>query len=400
MKIHGNKNRVSFYFKITIIFLLFFGNIFAKEKKEDADLDFKMNANKQEAFVGESILITFIFKHKLSLKIAEADFAPPTFAKFWIKPGKNVPNIIKEGYNIYTLNYLITPQVAGDIEIQPARMDIGLLKYKQKNTLRFERVKYKSLFSNPLKIKVKSLPENITLFGDYNISALIDKREIRANEPVNLTLKIEGIGNIDEIEDFVIKNENAEVFSDTPKRKNAFETDRNFSVMTQKFAFVSDRNFTIEPIFLKFFDSKTKKIKTISTKKIHITVKGSSSKKHTLLYKENKREFYKERNFAFLALISIGSFFLGVAITLFWTKRKKRKKIFIDPQIEIKKSKNLKSLLQILLPYSGKSKEIDKIVKKIEENLYEAKNHKIDKKLLAKNFKKFVTMKEEEDILL
>ncbi len=101
-----------------------------------------------------------------------------------------------------------------------------------------------------------------------------------------------------------------------------------------------------------------------------------------------------------MALISIGSFFLGVAITLFWTKRKKRKKIFIDPQIEIKKSKNLKSLLQILLPYSGKSKEIDKIVKKIEENLYEAKNHKIDKKLLAKNFKKFVTMKEEEDILL
>ncbi len=384
MKNLGKIYKIKPYLAILITFAIFTQHLWAKN---DKNFDFNLSINKNEVYVGESLRVTFVFKHKIGLNIAEANFAPPTFNGFWVKPGKDAPNIIKDGYNIYTLHYLITPQKAGFLKIEPARMDIGIVQRNQKNTLRFERVKYKSIFSNSLEIKAKDLPHGVNIFGDYNISVKVDKTTVLANQPINLTLKIYGEGNIDEIEEFFVNNHDATVFSDTAKRTSGFINGKNGGEMIQKFAFISDRNFTIEPFSLKFFDSKEKKIKTIRTKPVKITVTGKNANKNPTLQKAKRLTFEQSGSKTALFLVSIVSFLLGIGAKHFYMKREnsisKNKSLSIKEKI--KKSKNQKSLLQLLLPYKGRYGKIDDIIKKIEENIYEGKNHKIDKKKLVKN---------------
>ncbi len=379
--------------KLFLVFLLI-STIYTQTiwAKNDKNFDFNLSINKNEVYVGESLRVTFIFKHKLGLNIAEANFAPPAFSGFWVKPGNGVPNIVKNGDRIYTLHYLITPQKAGFLRIEPARMDIGIVKRNQKNTLRFERVKWKSIFSNAVEIKAKNLPKGVTLFGDYNISATVDSTKVLANQPVNLTLKIQGSGNIDEIEEFSVTNENAAVFSDSPKIKSKFVNAQIKGQMVQKFAFISDKNFTIAPFKIEFFDSKNKQIRTIETKPIKITVQGTNANKNKVLQKLKPENLNQPRSITLLLLISAGSFLLGITATILYIRKEKNssKKGAIIIQNRIKKAKNSKSLLQILLPYKGKSEKIDTIIKRVEENIYEGKNHKIDKKELAKKFDEYV----------
>ena len=70
-------------------------------------------------------------------------------------------------------------------------------------------------------------------------------------------------------------------------------------------------------------------------------------------------------------------------------------------EYKLKKAKNDKSLLGVLLPYKGKSPELDEIIHKLEANVYENAKYKIDKKDLQKNFAKYVTINNDEaEILL
>jgi hypothetical protein len=369
---------------------------------------FSMQADKTTAYVGEPVKITFLFKYPIDIQIAEANFAPPTFHDFWIKAGKDVPTTVKDGYHIYRLDYSVTPQKAGVLEIEPARMDIGILKSKQRNTLRFDRVTWKSIFSNGLKIDVKALPDDITLYGNYQIHTTVDKNRTKANEPVNLTVTITGEGNMEDIDDFTISSDKAAVYADKAKRSTQFQKGLRKTVFTQKFAFIADQNFTIPPLSLTYFNSTTKKVTTIKSDPIPIYITNQSKGFHTAKLEKRVSSSFTQsseggKNNLWIAAL-IGGFIAGILLTILWTKRKTLKEIKQKQQpiqLKLKKARDDKTLLALLLPYKGKSEKLDQIIYKLEANLYEEAKFKIDRKDLHKNFDKYVTIKEHEaEILL
>ena len=368
---------------------------------------FQMKADKTAAYLGEPIKITFLFRYPIDIQVVEANFAPPVFHDFWTKQGKDVPDTIKDGYHHYHLDYIITPQKTGKIEIEPARMDIGIYRTKKRNTLRFDRVKWKSIFSNNLTVDIKPLPDDVTLFGNYRISATVDKNSTKVDEPVNLTIKLTGNGNIDEVEDFTITSQKAAVYADKAKRKTHFEHGIQKAVMTQKFAFIADRNFTIPSLSLTYFDSKEKKVRTIKTKPIPVTVTGNTTPFATARLEKRENSLpaaagTKSGNSWIAALI--GAFFAGIFVATLWLRRKtlfSSAKAQHPVEVKIKKAKDNKALLALLLPYSGKSDKIDEIIRKLEKNLYEGAKQKIDKSGLAKHFREYVTITPDEaEILL
>jgi len=368
---------------------------------------FTMQADKTDAYIGEPIKITFLFKYPIDIQVAEANFAPPTFHDFWTKAGKDVPNTIKNGYHHYHLDYIITPQKTGKIEIEPARMDIGILKSKQRNTLRFDRVKWKSIFSNNLTVNVKPLPDDVTLFGEYHIRATVDKNVTRTNKPVNLTVTVTGNGNIDDIDDFTITSNEAAVYADKAKRRTHFEKGVQKAVLTQKFAFIADRNFTIPSLSLTYFDSKSKKVTTVKIAPIPVQVVGTKNTFSTARLEKRETnlsvtETAKNGNFWIVTLI--GGFLAGILLTSLWLQRKKffhTNKTKHPIETKIKKAKEDKALLALLLPYSGKSEKIDTVIKKLEENLYNGAKYTINRNKLAQNFLEYVTIQPDEaEILL
>lgn len=367
---------------------------------KDEAFIFEMKSNKKEAYVGESIVVDFIFKKHLDIELAEANFNSPSFHDFWAKPSKKIPNKIEGNYLIYTVKYILFPQKSGNIEIEAGRMDTGILKKEKRNFFNFERVKWKTLYTKGLNIKVKPLPAGVDIYGNFKFETKIDKNSIKANEPVNLTVTIEGIGNIDDIDDFKIDIKDAIVYADKAEKKIYTNNKEELGKYTQKFAIVSDRNFTIEPLEFTFFDSVGEKVKTIVGKKFDIEVTGSIIKTTTAqLEKKTSGEdvktkvVYDQTSKTKLILFTFAGFLLGFLTAFllgFNFKRKSKEKVNLSLATKINKSKNDKELFSHLLPFADKSEKMKELIKQLEGSIYGNKQHQINKKKLAKNIQNYL----------
>ena len=383
-----------------------------KETANKADaFIFTLEADKKEAYIGEPINIVFTFKKHLDVKLAEANFDTPTFHDFWAKPMQKQPATVEGDYQIFRIHYLLFAQKEGDITIEPGRMDAAIQQQRKRDFFNFERVKWKSLFSNGIVINAKPLPAGADIYGNFKMSVTIDKQKTKANEPVNLTVTIKGIGNVDDIEEYKLDIKDAIVYADKPQRKIYTNDKEELGEFTQKFAIVSDRNFTIDALEFTFFDSKEEKIKHLKSEQFNIEVTGSLIKTQTaqLEKKEPKtveapktKIVHDKASQTKLILFTLGGFLLG-ALSMFLLTLPKRRKIEnkeLPLSLKIKKSKNDKELLSLLLPFVDKSHKIKSTIKALEENVYDNKENKIDKIDLIKNIDKYIIKEKDiEDIL-
>ncbi len=366
--------------------------------------DFYQKIDKREVYVGEPIVLTYIFKQRRDIELAEANFHASPFENFWAKRTKAVPNRIEDGYNIYTIHYLLYPQKSGNLRIGAGRMDIGILASQSRDFFKFQRAKWKTFTTKSTEVVVKPLPAGVKLYGDYTFDVVADKRVTNANEPVNLTITIRGQGNVDDIEDFTLDVADATVYADKAKRSFDLIDEKNVILFKQKFAIVSDRNFTIPSLSLTFFNGE---VKVLHSRIFPIEVKGSSAKAPAVhlekkIIKEEKVS-NKSLSKASIMIASALSFLLGIVLTVFFMFWKKSVKQASEKPIEkkIREAKGEKELLGLLLPYLHHSKKIENIIKELEANIYGNASYKIDTKSLSKAFSGYLTdaNREEDDIL-
>ena len=368
---------------------------------------FKQIVDKQEVYVGEPILLSYIFKQRKDIDLSDANFNAPAFKNFWAKRTAQVPNTLEGDYHVYKINYVIYPQKAETLKLESARMDVGINRKQRRDFFTFQNVKWKSIYSNALDIKVKALPQGIDLYGNYTFSVVVDKNVTKANEPINLTITIHGEGNVDDIDAFEIEVPHATVYSDKPLKNASLQNGKNQIVFKQKFAIVSDRNFTIPSVDFTFFNGE---IQTRHSKSFDIHVKNSRVvKPKANLEKKTKeitptmvKEVVAPSSSLPIMITGLLSFLAGGLLTWLFLRQSKKtstnaKRIAIEERI--KKSKSDKALLTLLLPYMDKSPKIKSIIDILEENVYDGKSHAIDKKALAKSFSSLLIEDKEEDIL-
>ena len=390
--------------RVSLLMLIFSALLFAKVDI-NGSVEFRTVVDKNRSYIGEKIILRYIFKHKMNAPISDASFQAPKFDGFWVKKPKISKNKtdIKNGYKIYRLSYILYPQRSGILHIKKGIMDIGVIDRKKRRYYSFNSIKREKIYSNSIDINVSKLPKDVKLCGEYNFSAVLDKNKTTINSPVNLTITITGSGNVDDIEDFVLNVKNATVYSDRAKRLVELKGDEDVVVFKQKFALVADRNFTIEPIEFKYFDLNSKKIKLFRSKEFRVEVIGSNSGSDIIRAKkepiksDKKDSFY---NTFFISSISLLSLLLGFLVGAFYKRSVKRKKTpKKEIQERIKRAKSDKELLSLLLPFLDRSSKVKDLVERLEENVYQDKNHKINKKEIYRDFDKFLKDDEIEDIL-
>ena len=243
-------------------------------------------------------------------------------------------------------------------------------------------IKWKTYFSNELSFDVKPLPSGVSLVGDFAIEAVADRREIKANEAVNITITVSGDGNFEDIKSFKPSMDEVAVFDE----KIVIEGKK----LTQKIAFVSDRDFTIPSFSLRYFDPETKEVKEVSTKEIKIDVINELLKEELVIKKEERASVgqtqtaaaVKEYDTLTLILIFIGGVVAGIAIMLYKPRFSSAKKVkegsIKDPKI----------LLTKLLPYKD-DREVAEIVEILEKNIYSSEKIEVDKKALKELLKRY-----------
>ena len=361
----------------------------------------EMRVDANNVYVGESIDLSIHFKQKRNARAKEIQLGEPKLENFWIKKREKVDHSREGDYIVQTLHYQFSPQKDGNYTLNAIQALIGRVSQRGGgfNTPFFndpffgQQLDWQKIYSNNLKITVNPLPNGLELYGDFNIKAEVDKHKVQANRPVNLSISIEGKGNIDDVKKFELDFKHAIVYADEPKISN--------NKFSQKIAIIADQNFTVPPLELNYFDKKTKSVKTIKTKPIEVEVMGGNqgitkpssieiSPSNTLqtLTGQTKTKIVLEKEDAYLKyLFAFLGLLLGVNLTYGYFKfGNKKKKIESNMIKAIKKSKNDKDLFELLLPYSKEHSVISKALNLLEENLYKGTSHKIDKEDLMEVF--------------
>lgn len=341
------------------------------------DFVLTLSTNKDEVYVGEPFELTLLLKQKPNIQAVDSKFTPSSFKGFWVKH-ESKPQQHREADGVVTkLIYTLAAQRDGTLEIDPAQMSIATRSSRRDSWGGFiPDMKWRKYLSNSLKLNVKKLPKGISLIGDFNIQVRVDKKEINQNEALNVTVEVDGYGNLEDIPSFKPSIAGVNIFDE--------KISIDGQMLTQKIAFVADKDFTIPPFQLTYFDTETKKVKMIRTKEIKVKVNGVSPKELKIKREEpvvatqKVKEVEVESKLSYIVGVSLfmAGLFVGVMLMLFkpWSEFKRSKPLSI---------KEPKTLLIKLMPHRD-DVEVAEIIESLEKNIYSGEDIKIDKKILKK----------------
>jgi len=362
--------------------------LIVKKAKKGDKIQFWLKLSKKEAYVGEPIKAELVLKIKRSVNIVDYSFTPPKFDNFWVKELKSSNKYLEEhgDFLIKRITYLLFPQKAGVLKISPAVFKYAIpAKMTDMFGFSVTAPQWHTLVSQEKEVIAKPLPKEVDLVGDFNITLTPDKKEIQPNEPLNVTLKIEGVGNLESLDKIELNISNATVYADKPVVKERFEKGELHSTFTQKFSILASQDFTIPSIKLEYFSLKEEKLKELTTSPVSIKVKGATPVKESvktspLKSSSPQAQPISSRGFWEGFLAGVGAS-LG-AFLLFWLFRKRP---------SFKRSREGKRvLLAKLLPHISKDPKVASLAQALYEEIYEGKKRRVKRKEVEKVLKDLV----------
>lgn len=283
-----------------------------KQENVSDDLYIKASVNKTKVYQGEQIIATYQLYTRVNIAgnelVKSADLNG-----FWsqeIDLGESQwRQEIIGGYrwHIATIRKLVLfPQQSGDLVIDPLEMKFVVQQRVQGGGQsvfdqffgRVENVEY-SLKSKPINIKVmphpKPTPEGFNgAVGNLDMSVDVSANEIKANEAINIKVKVSGKGNINLVEapeidfpsDFEIYDPKVNDKTSTTSVGVSGYKEFDYLVIPR-----NKGNYKIDPISFSYFNPSTKKYQTITSEPIEINVlKGEAGSENMVYSAPNKED--------------------------------------------------------------------------------------------------------------
>jgi hypothetical protein len=239
----------------------------------------EMKASKEKVMVGESFMVTVYFSLRNDVRLSEeVQYSQPDLSAFISMQDKEQNAYIQGNYQVQEIRYIVTPQHEGNFTINPATARVALPDRSRRDIfgMTFGSV-WKQGISNSLQIEVLPQEQESDLIGSFTLDAKLDNQEVKANKPVNLTVKIEGKGNLEGFEFPKYEIDGVTVYSDEAKVDTNVVGGELYSIYTKSFAFISENDFTIPEKSFTMLDTKDKKIKSLGVGSYDIQIKKSET---------------------------------------------------------------------------------------------------------------------------
>jgi hypothetical protein len=233
-----------------------------------------MRADKKSVMVGEPFIVTVFFSLQNGVRLSEnPQYNKPEFKGFFVKEIEQ-ENAYREGNRQVTeLKYILIPQSEGNFTLEPATAKIGVADTSRRDMFgRFFGTVWTPIASNTVDIEVKKKPEDTDMVGSFTIESTIDKQSIKANKPVNLTVKIEGEGSLEDFEFPDYEIDGVTIYSDDATVESNLVGGKLRSSLTKSFAFISDHDFSIPARSISVYDTKKAKVSNLKTPAYKIKV--------------------------------------------------------------------------------------------------------------------------------
>lgn len=268
----------------------------------------RVSVDKSSVYRGEGILATYKLYTKVNLVNYTIDKLP-ALNGFWSQELK-MPEQLElrtevingEQYRVGIVKKVILfPQQSGTLTIDPMQGScIARVQNQRKRsnnpfdifndpffndpffgTARDVKVNVKS---EPVKINVKDLPADADGYfkgavGNFTMQAALDKDQVKANDAINLKIKISGKGNLKLIDAPEIKlPTDFETYD--PKINDNVSVTENGVTGSKTFEYLiiprHEGDYTIDPVHFTYFDLNKKQYVQLTSPPLKITVKGIS----------------------------------------------------------------------------------------------------------------------------
>lgn len=255
-----------------------------------------MFVDKKQVYKGEQVTATFKLYTRLDISntsLAES----PAFNGFWTQDLDLPANVnftpeVYQGrqYNAATIKKVaLFPQRSGKLEIEPMELETYARVQVEAPSWgnffgRYQDVKY-NFKSNSATIDVRPLPaagkpQNFSGFvGELSMNVALDKLETETDEPITLTVKYSGTGNLRMLDAPNIElPRDIEVFdpktAERISKKGKVEGSRTFDHLV-----IPRRpgEFKLPPIELSYFDLNKEQYVTLASSEYTITVTGEAT---------------------------------------------------------------------------------------------------------------------------
>ncbi|KAA8481838.1 oxygen tolerance protein BatD [Arcticibacter tournemirensis] len=256
--------------------------------------------DKNNVYQGQQLTLSFKLYTRVSIVESQVDKIPDLNG-FWSEDIKNTNQNVEwkeetykgKQYHVAVVKQTILfPEHSGNLRIDPVEMTFIVRQKAPARTLMdeffgtYEDVKYK-VKSPPLTVRVKPLPtagkpQGFTgAVGQFKAEASLDKKELKANEALNYTLKISGSGNLKLIKEPVI-NFPADFEKYDPKITDAITMNTSGASGSRSYNYLliprHEGDFAIEPVRFSYFNPASGRYETASVQGFEIKVnKGNPS---------------------------------------------------------------------------------------------------------------------------
>jgi len=245
------------------------------------------------AYVNQQLYYTLEFATRYNLA-SNPNYLLPMFRDFWktksdIKSGYELIN--GENYFTFTVTTRIYPMRDGVIIIDPSVVDVQYLNGGNKLSFKTKPIKIK-IFPLPQ----KNIPENFTgAVGKYYISSSVNKKSVKINEPVNLSINVKGNGNINSIAEPVF-----ELSSDIKKYATFVKVENDPVISSKKFQCVliplMSGQKNIPEIAFSYFDPDLKNYVVIKSSPIFFDVSSETYEPAARQDEQTGQEFVIQKN--------------------------------------------------------------------------------------------------------
>jgi len=238
-----------------------------------------MRTHKTKVRVGESFMVTVYFSLRSDVRLSqEVKYTQPGLSDFLVADSGEQKAYIKGNYQVQEVRYIVTPQMEGNFTVSPAQVKVGVPDRSKRDIFGMTfGTKWYQTASNSLEIEVLPQAVESDLIGEFKVDVKLDSQEVKANKPVNLTVQIEGKGNLAGFEYPKYEIDGVTVYSDEAKVDTKVVDGQLYSTYSKSFAFISDNDFTIPERTFSMYDTKEEKLKELSVQAFDVKIKASKS---------------------------------------------------------------------------------------------------------------------------
>ncbi len=244
--------------------------------------------DKHTAYVNEKIIYTFSFWTSVNI-LSNPNYRGPDFAGFFNgkTTQRNYRTQIKgREYVVSEVSTELFPQKEGILTIGQATVQVSIEDFNKMQddffASFFKSARNVNLATDEIKIKVLKVPENIDLVGKFTLSADIDKKQKKVDEPFDLKITIAGSGNVKTIkEPQIVLSDNLKKYETSEKllKNGEEETGKEFATLIMPLE-KGEGEIKILPV--KYFDMADKQIKILPEKRIKINIAEGTLRKDTV----------------------------------------------------------------------------------------------------------------------